>query len=386
MLRPGSGMKERHRKAAAMHETTRSRPSPADSLLSKPPSASGPIRISLDAVRESRRPDVHRAASGRFSSRVGIDPVRDIPSMIDATMQGRPGVNLLAGRPAGACNPQPCAANVGAGDDFVLVVNLTGGDVAIERDRELVLGDGEATLMSCSDPFDLVYGPPGDVLAIRVLRRRLAPLVKGIDDCVMRPIPRHTMGLTMLRDYIGMAGDRTIVAPELRELAVGHIHDLVAVALSATRDNTEPQPGRGPRAVRLSAIKQDIHRNLAHGDLSVGALALRHGCTPRFVQRLFEQEGTTFTDYVLAQRLASAHGMLNDPARAAEKISAIAYEVGFSDLSYFNRVFRRRYGVAPSDIRAKVRQETAGMLAAPELSATLSLAVAMSGAVSRFPP
>ena len=29
----------------------------------------------------------------------------------------------------------------------------------------------------------------------------------------------------------------------------------------------------------------------------------------------------------------------------------IAYDVGFGDLSYFNRVFRRRYGATPSDIR-----------------------------------
>lgn len=32
-------------------------------------------------------------------------------------------------------------------------------------------------------------------------------------------------------------------------------------------------------------------------------------------------------------------------------ISVTAYEVGFGDISYFNRAFRKRYGVAPSDIR-----------------------------------
>jgi AraC-like DNA-binding protein len=32
-------------------------------------------------------------------------------------------------------------------------------------------------------------------------------------------------------------------------------------------------------------------------------------------------------------------------------ISSIAYDVGFGDLSYFNRVFRRQYNATPSDIR-----------------------------------
>jgi AraC-like DNA-binding protein len=34
------------------------------------------------------------------------------------------------------------------------------------------------------------------------------------------------------------------------------------------------------------------------------------------------------------------------------KISVIACDAGFGDLSYFNRTFRRAYGVSPSDIRA----------------------------------
>ena len=95
----------------------------------------------------------------------------------------------------------------------------------------------------------------------------------------------------------------------------------------------------------------------------MAALAARHHCTPRFIQRLFETEGTTFTEYVLARRLAHAHRMLADPRRAGEKIMAVAYDCGFGDLSYFNRVFRRRYGAAPSDVRAQARHHAPDRLA-----------------------
>jgi AraC-like DNA-binding protein len=43
--------------------------------------------------------------------------------------------------------------------------------------------------------------------------------------------------------------------------------------------------------------------------------------------------------------------MLTDPRRAGHKISAIALDAGFGDLSYFNRVFRRRYDETPSAAR-----------------------------------
>jgi len=88
----------------------------------------------------------------------------------------------------------------------------------------------------------------------------------------------------------------------------------------------------------------------------VAALAVRHGCTPRFIQRLFEFEGTSLTDYLLAERLALAHRMLTDPRRDGDKISAIALDAGFGDLSYFNRVFRRRYGDTPSGVRELARR------------------------------
>ena len=112
-------------------------------------------------------------------------------------------------------------------------------------------------------------------------------------------------------------------------------------------------------AARLLAIKQDIARYLDQPDLSVSALAARHRCTPRLVQKAFEVTGTTFTEYVLMQRLERARGMLMDPRFKDEKISTIAYDSGFADVSSVTRVFRRSYGESPSDVRAQARQTRA---------------------------
>jgi len=77
--------------------------------------------------------------------------------------------------------------------------------------------------------------------------------------------------------------------------------------------------------------------------------------TPRYLQRLFESEGTTFSEYVTGQRLAQAYRMLSDPRFLDRTITRIAFDVGFGNLSYFNRLFRRRYGATPSDVRANGR-------------------------------
>jgi len=161
----------------------------------------------------------------------------------------------------------------------------------------------------------------------------------------------------LLTDYVSIAWQKqTLANRDLQPVLVSHLYDLMAAMIGATRDAAELAEGRGLRAARLHAIKQDIARNLDQPDLSVTALAIRHGCTPRFVQRLFETEGTSFTEYVLAQRLARARRILTDPRRDCEKISTVAYDCGFGDVSYFNRVFRRSYGAAPSDVRAHSRR------------------------------
>jgi AraC-like DNA-binding protein len=85
--------------------------------------------------------------------------------------------------------------------------------------------------------------------------------------------------------------------------------------------------------------------------LNVGAVAARYRVTPRYVQLMFEGEGITFSEFVLNQRLARVHRTLCDSRHAGSTVSAIALEVGFGDVSYFNRCFRRRYGASPTDVR-----------------------------------
>jgi AraC-like DNA-binding protein len=68
---------------------------------------------------------------------------------------------------------------------------------------------------------------------------------------------------------------------------------------------------------------------------------------------LFEEEGTTFTEFVLEERLGYARRLLASPRSAGRKIIDIAFTCGFGDVSYFNRAFRARFGTTPSDVRAR---------------------------------
>lgn len=88
------------------------------------------------------------------------------------------------------------------------------------------------------------------------------------------------------------------------------------------------------------------------GGLAIEAVARRQKVSSSYVRKLLAGDGTSFSEFLLKQRLALAHRRLGDPSFARRSISAIAYGAGFGDLSYFNRTFRRRYGATPTEVRA----------------------------------
>src|SRR6185437_11976099 len=77
----------------------------------------------------------------------------------------------------------------------------------------------------------------------------------------------------------------------------------------------------------------------------------RHRLSSRYVRMLFATGGTSFSQFVREERLTRARSMLVSPRFRDRRISDIAYEVGFNDLSYFNRSFRRRFGCSPGELR-----------------------------------
>jgi AraC-like DNA-binding protein len=320
------------------------------------PQPSAPVRFSLRDTPERQRNDLYREFFGRSVMRYEVEPSRAIPFDIDVRMQMLPGLLMVTGKMHGSENRRTRECLADGLDELAMAVNLGGRYVVRQGDNEIVLGNGEATLFTLGKPCHLVHQPPGLFLALRFPRSQIAPRIAGADQRCLRRIGANTPALSLLTDYVGLAQQNHAVSGlELRPLFIDHVYDLIALAVGATPDAAEAAQGGGLRAARLHAIKQDIARNLGEPELSVAALARRHGCTPRLVQRLFETEGTTFTEYVLAQRLARAHRLLLDPLRDRDKISIVAYDCGFGDVSYFNRMFRRQFGAAPSDIRAQAR-------------------------------
>jgi AraC-like DNA-binding protein len=283
-----------------------------------------------------------------------LEPLPDYPVHVDLTKRTLPGLAVVSGALSGlrhAIRPRGAVAN--GGDDLLLGVNVRGCSMVRQRDLELTLRDGEAFLAT-RDVTEITITRPTPVrfIGVRVPREPVAMLVGRLDDTSIHLVSHHSEALNLLVTYAStIADDLRLDTLELQRLAVCHMHDLVAATIGATRSGQALAEGRGIAAARLQAIMTDIRAHLTDGDLSVAEVARRHRVTPRYIHKLFENEGVTFSTFVLDHRLARAHRLLSDPRLAGRAISSVAFDVGFGDLSYFNRAFRRRFAATPTEIR-----------------------------------
>jgi AraC-like DNA-binding protein len=286
---------------------------------------------------------------------VSFKPIPDLACGIDFTLRKLPDLGLLSGAVQGLRHEHARRDSGDGDDDFSFHMNLSGLSFVSGARGEMTLGDGDAMLLNYS--VSRTISRPGlvDHRVVRLPRAALSPLVRNIDDAVLCRIPRGTGMLSLLRNYVdAVFDDPALALPEMRQLIIAQLCDLIAVTLGATRDATAVAGGRGIRAARLRAIKSDIEAHLTYSDLSPGVVARRQEVSDSYIRKLFEGEGTSFSQFVLGRRLVRAQRMLTDRRWADRSIAWIAFETGFGDLSYFNRTFKRFYGNTPSEVRGAV--------------------------------
>ena len=128
--------------------------------------------------------------------------------------------------------------------------------------------------------------------------------------------------------------------------------DLVALSLSR-RSRAQTAEAAGFADATVLALRRAIHERLREPGLTVANVARAIGISERYVHKLFERVGTTFSGYVMDRRLDGAARDLSDPAKVDQAIGSIAFDWGFSDLSHFTRRFKQRFGCRPRDWRAR---------------------------------
>lgn len=174
-------------------------------------------------------------------------------------------------------------------------------------------------------------------------------------------------GRDLLDSLVGLAVFRSYFVKPHRE-DIGHLIDLCARVESAIANEDMPvafsrtvellsamrrifQSGSEVRDFVLSRVTNEVIRTLEENfdeALGLDALAERAGVSRSYLSRLFKREvGMGIHEYLMKYRTVRAAYLLKEGMGVAE----VGYACGFCDSSHFISVFKKHYGITPSEYR-----------------------------------
>jgi AraC-like DNA-binding protein len=288
-----------------------------------------------------------------FSNTGELDPAPDVP--FRAAMNSiHIGTTLL-----GRCNGTFTTVRreyrqvLQTNDDRYCLARNTGDREArvSHRGREFVMRPGAMALLKLDEPFFTADGANTKRFTnVHLPTTTLRAMVPGVDEMVGCELePGGALSLAM--DYSDLLLRHPTAVDEAGMAIAAHLLDLAALGLGARGDLAIAARRRGLRAVRLKAVLQIMEKRFSQPDFSAQKLATAAGLSERYVNELLFEAGASFTTRLNELRLRRAADLLARGDR--RRISDIAFECGFNDLSYFNRCFRRRFGLTPTAARGR---------------------------------
>ncbi|MEU5896794.1 AraC family transcriptional regulator [Streptomyces sp. SID335] len=278
--------------------------------------------------------------------------------MLQTTELGSVTVHRVA---FGAADPGPQVFDAVPGM-HALVLSLF-GEISVTRGEcELVVCDEAVALCDTRVPLRVGPSVPDQAAAAVVMcfPRSAVPTSPPNTDTVRYQTCDAAGSGPLLRSFLVEAAARAsgLTAVEVARFGDAALHLAAAVLERHFVGGAERcPPSQQPEL--MTRVRGFIDRNLGDPALTPSLVAAVHHISIRNLQRLFQEEGTTPSDWIRQRRLENSRRELCDTELRSSSIREIGLRNGFGQPSDFSRVFRARYGVPPGRFRhAWFRRET----------------------------
>jgi AraC-like DNA-binding protein len=233
-----------------------------------------------------------------------------------------------------------------------LNIVLSGGALLEQGGREQSLRVGDIVLFDTARPFSMQqYGDLRHHVASLLISKRDLEIGSSREDLICNA--RVSQG------PVGEALRATMRAlmTSAMELPASEVETLYDACIALCSVSTGIADRDEPSGAGSSLYLESVHfveKNIAEPDLSAEKVARHFGVSARYIHKVFARAGASVGDHVMRARLKGVRIDLTSASMRQMPISSLAYRWGFNDLSTFNRHFKQRYGMTPSQLRQSI--------------------------------
>lgn len=240
------------------------------------------------------------------------------------------------------------------GENYFLIRQEEGKALMSQNEVGCLLHPGDMVLIDSTQPSQFTFfGQYNRQMSLHLPR---AEMHARFGHDLLRggiSLPRHdptNIALCAVLGKVFTSGESAATQSYLREAMFGLIGVMLHERSAMDGFSGIDSDISGARALAQGQSYIDAHYR--NPDLTIQDIADDLGTSLRQLQRGFAGIGSTATKYLLMKRLEHAKRALDDrlAGRRDGLISSIAYEAGFSDLSYFQRCFRKAFGCSPKSM------------------------------------
>ncbi len=219
-----------------------------------------------------------------------------------------------------------------------------GGIETFAETGDMIIADG-------SKSYELAFAEPVHGLVLSLPWKRFRRYADALEARAGRTINVNDGSSAVLSTFIRSAWDQLVErdGEEWPDSGAEVIWDLLTCVLQG---DTEREIGVRRADDLRRAARALVDRELCDAGFRSSTIAEALNVSARYLQVVFAEVGTTPSHFLLARRLEAAAARLRRVDTPCS-ITEVALECGFSDLSYFSRTFRRRFGIPASAYRLR---------------------------------
>jgi AraC-like DNA-binding protein len=235
-------------------------------------------------------------------------------------------------------------------DALKLLIQTKGSSVLHQSGQTVEFGDGTPAIYDPTRTYALVNRTPVRLIMLQLPRHAFPDRILSSLATPVVPGPALAgLSRVLLATLRSSLAEARLLDPAGRERLGATLIDLVSPLFEGA------SAGARERETSLETLllrcKSLINAELECCGLDVDRMAVRMGCSRRYIFRAFELQGVTPMHYVWEKRLARARRDLASAAHARHSITEIAFSLGFSSSAHFSRAFRERFSISPRDFR-----------------------------------